>query len=393
MIARYLNWILVASCSVFLMIGIYSSRLTKICLIIAIAAYFLIKLLDNNRLLFKNLFEYTALNKAIFCFLIVSILSTIFGIAPYHSQQVLFNRYIIYFFVFFIGAFLGKKKTNINILLLALLAGSLVLSFGCVADAVNAGRLKRMVTSFEVGFAGVYFLYVLPFFIGLIFFQPSLKLKIYSIVISIPVLIIFLFHGSKGAWLGFLAGLIITIILVNKHRRRLIGLILLLVLIFTCVPFLRGRVFKDSHIGTVDVRFQMWNASFNIFKRYPLLGAGPGNYGTLMYDFYPDEFIGGRIHMHAHNIYAEVLADMGVFGLLSFLWIFSLFFIKGYKSIKINWNFYNVSFIMMFVSVLVSEFFMSVILVGITQPVIFWFLLGLGATSFMNCSKDKIIIQ
>ena len=58
MIVKYLNWVLVAACAAFLMIGTYNSRLTKVCFIIAIVAFFLIKLLEKNRPFFKNLFEF-----------------------------------------------------------------------------------------------------------------------------------------------------------------------------------------------------------------------------------------------------------------------------------------------------------------------------------------------
>jgi putative inorganic carbon (hco3(-)) transporter len=199
----------------------------------------------------------------------------------------------------------------------------------------------------------------------------------------VPVFIAFVFHGSRGVWLGLLAGVVATAFVINRRKRYLIAIILLLIIILYSIPFLRERIvvhedFIASNTGSVDVRFQMWDSAVNIFKKYPLLGAGPGRYGALMYDFYPDEFIGGKNHLHAHNTYVEVLADMGILGLLSFLLIFVLFFIMGYKSIKRNPNFYNVSFMMMFIAVAVHEFFMSTVLVGISVPVIFWFLLGMG---------------
>jgi O-antigen ligase len=383
MIARYLNWVLVAACAAFLMLGAYSSKFTKICFIIAIAAFLLIKLLDKEKPFFKNLFEYTVLNKAIYCFLFIAVLATIFGVSSYKSQQVLFNRYVIYFAVFFIGAFLGKKKKYVNVLIWALLAGSAIFSIGCITDTIKAGHIVRMLTSFGSGVSGIYFLYTLPFFIGFIIFHPSLKIKIFSVIASVPVFIAFVFHGSRGVWLGLLAGVVATAFVINRRKRYLIAIILLLIIILYSIPFLRERIvvhedFIASNTGSVDVRFQMWDSAVNIFKKYPLLGAGPGRYGALMYDFYPDEFIGGKNHLHAHNTYVEVLADMGILGLLSFLLIFVLFFIMGYKSIKRNPNFYNVSFMMMFIAVAVHEFFMSTVLVGISVPVIFWFLLGMG---------------
>jgi putative inorganic carbon (hco3(-)) transporter len=383
MIAKYLVRVLVAACAAFLMIGTYSSKLTKICVIVAVTAFVLLHLYKDKKLFFKNLFEKTRLNKAIYLFLLVAVLSTVFGVSPYKSQQVLFNRYAIYFAVFFIGAFIGRKKAYVNILLGVLLAGSVIFSIGCITDTIKAGHIVRMLTSFGSGVSGIYFLYTLPFFIGFIIFHPSVKFKVISIIASVPVFMAFVFHGSRGVWLGLLAGVVATAFVINRRKRYLMGIILLLILILYSIPFLRARIivhenFMASNTGSVDVRFQMWSAGLNIFKKYPILGAGPGRYGSLMYDAYPDEFIGGKIHLHAHNTYVEVLADMGILGLISFLWIFVLFFMHGYKSIKDNPDLYKMSFIMMFIAVVVHEFFMSVILVGIPAPVIFWFLLGMG---------------
>jgi putative inorganic carbon (hco3(-)) transporter len=379
MIVKCLNRVLVAACAAFLIIGTYSSKLTKICVMVAVVAFALLHLCEDRKLFFKNLFEKTRLNKAIYLFLVVAVLSTIFGISPYQSQQVLFNRYIIYFLVFFIGAFLGRKKANINILIAVLLAGSVVLSIGCITDTIKAGHLVRMLSSFGMGVSGINFLYALPFFISFIIFYPSFKIKIFSAMVSVLIFIAFVFHGSKGVWLGLLAGIATIIFLNKKNKIYLVVIILLFIIALYITPFIKQTVlinkeYMSSYIESLTCRFEMWDSAINIFKEYPILGAGPDNYGTLAYNFYADK----RRHLHAHNTYVEVLADMGILGLLSFLWIFVLFFIMGYKSIKKNPNFYNVSFIMMFIAVAVHEFFMSTVLVGIPAPVIFWFLLGMG---------------
>jgi hypothetical protein len=43
----------------------------------------------------------------------------------------------------------------------------------------------------------------------------------------------------------------------------------------------------------------------------------------------------------------------------------------------------------MFLAIFVSEFFMSVILVGIAAPVIFWLLLGAGTQVFKAKNRNK----
>ena len=81
MISKFLNWILIASCAFFLSAGIYSSRLTKASAITAIAVFIVIRLNDTKKLFFKKFLETTTLNKAIYSFLFISILSKLFGIS------------------------------------------------------------------------------------------------------------------------------------------------------------------------------------------------------------------------------------------------------------------------------------------------------------------------
>jgi O-antigen ligase len=367
--------------------GIYSTKIAKVCALIAIGAFVLLRAYDRSKPFLKNFFEFTPLNKAIYCFMAVAGLATIFGLSPYESQKVFFNRYIIYFFIFFVGASIGKKRFALKIIILSLSVGAVLVSVGGLVDLFSGGSLRRLLTSFGAPIYGTYFLYTLPFLIGFMIFHPSLKLKLVSFVVAVPVFTAFIFHGSRGVWLGLIAGCIITIILCSKKRGYLLGLSLLVIVLISFVNFTRERVMV---VDSVKVRFQMAASALNIFKDYPILGVGPGNYGGLMQDYYPDQAKGARKHLHAHNTYLEVLAEMGILGLLSLLWILALFFRQGYRAIKKEPNAYNVSFMIMFLAIFVSEFFMSVILVGIAAPVIFWLLLGAGTQVFKAKKIDKV---
>jgi O-antigen ligase len=386
-VAKYLDWILLSSCAVFLAGGIYSTKIAKVCALIAIGAFILSRACDRSKPFLKNFFEFTPLNKAIYCFMAVAGLATIFGLSPYESQKVFFNRYIIYFFIFFVGASIGKKRFALKMIILSLSVGAVLVSVGGLVDLFSGGSLRRLLTSFGVPIYGTYFLYTLPFLIGFMIFHPSLKLKLISFAAAVLVFTAFIFHGSRGVWLGLIAGCIITIILCSKKRGYLFGLSLLVIVLIGSVNFTRGRVMV---VSSVKVRLQMAASALNIFKDYPIFGVGPGNYNGLMQDYYPDQAKGTRNHLHAHNTYLEILAEMGILGLLSLLWILALFFRQGYRAIKKEPDAYNISFMIMFLAIFVSEFFMSVILVGIAAPLVFWLLLGAGTQVFKIKKIDKV---
>jgi O-antigen ligase len=386
-VAKYLDWILLSSCAVFLAGGIYSTKIAKVCALIAIGAFILSRACDRSKPFLKNFFEFTPLNKAIYCFMAIAGLATIFGLSPYESQKVFFNRYIIYFFIFFVGASIGKKRFALKMIILSLSVGAVLVSVGGLVDLFSGGSLRRLLTSFGVPIYGTYFLYTLPFLIGFMIFHPSLKLKLISFAAAVLVFTAFIFHGSRGVWLGLIAGCIITIILCSKKRGYLFGLSLLVIVLIGSLNFTRGRV---KIYSSVKVRLQMAASAINIFKDYPVFGVGPGNYGGLMQDYYPDRAKGACRYLHAHNTYLETLAEMGILGLLSLLWILALFFRQGYRAIKKEPDAYNISFMIMFLAVVVSEFFMSVILVGIAAPLVFWLLLGAGTQVFKIKKIDKV---
>jgi O-antigen ligase len=386
-VVKYLEWILLSSCAVFLAAGIYDVKVAKICALVAIGTFILSRVCDRSKPFLKNFFEFTPLNKAIYCFLAIAGLATIFSLSPYESQKVFFNRYIIYFFIFFTGAFIGKRRLALKIIILSLSVGAVLVSGGGLIDLFSGGPLRRLHTSFGAPIYGTYFLYTLPFLIGFMIFHPSLKLKLISFVVAVPVFAAFILHGSRGVWLGLIAGCIITIILCSKKRGYLLGLSLLVIILVGSLNFTRGRV---KNYSSVKARLQMAASAINIFKDYPVFGVGPGNYGGLMQNYYPDEAEGARRYLHAHNTYLETLAEMGILGLLSLLWILALFFRQGYRAIKKEPDAYNISFMIMFLAVVISEFFMSVILVGIAAPLVFWLLLGAGTQVFKIKKIDKV---
>lgn len=396
MILTYLLWVLMASCSAFLMLGTYSELLAKIYVWIAMGSFCLLKFFAGSKRPLRDLLERTGLNGAIFFFLLIALLSTIFGISPGQSQETFFGRYLTYFFMFFVGAFLGKSRERVNILALALLAGSMIVGIGTIVDLAQAGHYSRTLTSFGLQIYAAYYLYAMSFFVGFVVICPSLKKKIFYMAAAMPILIAFFAQGSRGVFLGMFFAVLAVSFFCYADRRCFKGLVSIAIILLLFLPLNSRRFFCEeasldiavdgagvSKINTenANVRLQMWEAAKNIFRQYPILGAGPDSYGTLMYDFYAGEIEGGRIHLHAHNTYFEVLAEMGLAGLLSFLWIFVLFFKKAYTALCQRKGVYQLSFLIMLVAVAICDLFVSTVLVGFTSAVAFWFLLGLGASS------------
>lgn len=79
--------------------------------------------------------------------------------------------------------------------------------------------------------------------------------------------------------------------------------------------------FDDVTPPTSPGRLQLWTIALQMVHDRPLLGVGPDNF-RWEYGTYAGVTEWDR-NTHANNLYFEWLADMGIFGLLAFLW-FSL---------------------------------------------------------------------
>jgi O-antigen ligase len=83
---------------------------------------------------------------------------------------------------------------------------------------------------------------------------------------------------------------------------------------------------KDSSNDQVDIRIRIWQDAFNKFKINPLLGAG---FGISYHDK-----IRSKSWVHPHNIFLEILTELGIVGLCIFLLLFGLIFGKIFLILK-----------------------------------------------------------
>jgi O-antigen ligase len=80
-------------------------------------------------------------------------------------------------------------------------------------------------------------------------------------------------------------------------------------------------------------RFYYWKASLSMFRDYPTTGVGWRKFG-LLYEFYKP--LPANISHYSHNVFLQIMAETGIFGFLTFLWIVFIFLQRGLRIIKNN---------------------------------------------------------
>ena len=153
---------------------------------------------------------------------------------------------------------------------------------------------------------------------------------------------------SRGAWLGFGAGMAAALIFLP--RRLWYGLLLLLLAAAAFVGAMqldllpssisnrisglgsdfqlgdvRGVNFEEDNYATIE-RLAHWQAAVGMAEDNIWLGVGFGNYESA----YPDyRLLNWPFPLgHAHNYYLNILAETGIIGLTAYLALWTLIFIQ-----------------------------------------------------------------
>lgn len=171
----------------------------------------------------------------------------------------------------------------------------------------------------------------------------TIAFKAFLFILIVFATILMFITGSKGPILAIIAAYIIYYLVTNFNLKLLIvcsmltlisGFILTTINIEQTVyeffpqdlhRFIKGRFFDQSEDGSVGSRLRFINMTFSEFSNksffYMLFGNGVGDFGYVAYD-------GLDIREYPHNIFLEILHEVGIlgFGLFTFLiyYIFQL---------------------------------------------------------------------
>jgi len=193
---------------------------------------------------------------------------------------------------------------------------------------------------------GAYLAVVIPLASSLMF-VPKMRRALRWCVLIVLILSVWalVITFTRGAWLAALLGMIFFFMVLGYLKtsaRRYIctGLLMIvLALIATSIITLGGgSTSKTLNRGTAQWRLGVWEDSFKMIKEKPLFGHGINTYMQLFQDYRRKK---DGIHQYnptyAHNCYVQLMAETGIVGLLSFLWILFRIFLCSLPRIFSGW--------------------------------------------------------
>jgi putative inorganic carbon (HCO3(-)) transporter len=231
--------------------------------------------------------------------------------------------------------------------------------FEIVKSPYGSARVVSVIgNAAYVGSFAIFSLY----FTGILFVrEKSAAIKVVCGLVALAMFLLLLYSGTRGAYLGFAAGVTLAFLIFaifGKSRKlkilSLSGAIVVIIagsllMAFKNSAAIMGNPFlsRVTHISlsdpTLNTRFISWKAALKDFPNHPILGTGFGNFAVTFdkyfdpkfYDFTKSETYFDR----AHNNLIDIASTAGLFGLLSYLSVFAAagyYLVSGLRKEKIS---------------------------------------------------------
>jgi O-antigen ligase len=167
-------------------------------------------------------------------------------------------------------------------------------------------------------------------------FLPGARLPRWPTLPWLVSLVGLLATYTRGAWMGFVVGVLALIPATRKGRWLLLGGLIVLGLTTLAGPqHLRQRFLTmgDPDDPTVKERVYMWRSGLTMWRQHPVLGVGPGGVKREYESYALPEAVKKRTG-HVHNTPLQVLVERGMLGLAAWVWIWAAFYARGIRLLR-----------------------------------------------------------
>lgn len=196
-------------------------------------------------------------------------------------------------------------------------------------DPLGFGYYDPISTFGHRNFAAQFLIILIPMAVWLARMGNNSRIKLLGAITALLAMLHLLATTCRGAWLGFVASILVAAVLLYQHRYRvnrrtlliLFIIVSILIVTFLSLPILRQRLISigDLFQGSNYFRILVWKSTLNMIQDYPIAGIGPGQFG-IWYPRYrlaaERELSGADVFVQrAHNDYLHTVAETGLPGL------------------------------------------------------------------------------
>ncbi len=347
----------------------------------------------------------TALNIPIMIFICVCLLSIAGSAFFYIALRGFFTKVLEWFAIFFLVAETFTERRHLKIAVIILLVTSAstfidgLLQFYFLKKDIFCGRMIARggaTAAFKhPNSLAAFCLCVIPLFY---FYPKALKrkgrLRNFVMLLAGTGLWCLAITTSRAAWFSFCLG--VGIFLFSRFRkwRKYFLVAVLLVFILSSIILLienaNPRLNLDQFSGSVIWRRDLWADTLVMIKDRPFFGHGINTFMMLFQEYrrkFNVNFCFGPTY--AHNCYLQMAAEIGLFGLLSFLAILVALFRQRIPPQKSDISGIAQGLWWGLSMFLVHSFF-DVNFYSLQLSGFFWYILSLLLLSFNLLNKETI---
>jgi O-antigen ligase len=314
----------------------------EICLGLAVAVWAGQLILAKERPFARN-----SLTLPILLYLGANALGVIFSQDPINSLNYSRSLWIILTF-FIVFNYLKDIRTIRRLLTLLLVVFSIMGAYGNFQHYLGVdlestwkllGNYPRATGLFGLSLTyGGQLLIIFPIAVSLAFSERNWKRKFWYVISSILLFSGILWCWQRSVWLGAVGALVILGAMKGKRFLFLIVLTLTVVvgLLLLSSPSFVKRVKSIGDISEANKRIVIWRSTIRMVRDYPIVGVGPGGYSRTQEEYRLTEREKEESRCHAHNNLLQEMADNGIIGLLSYLWLWYVIFKVGITALRIS---------------------------------------------------------
>lgn len=196
----------------------------------------------------------------------------------------------------------------------------------------------RVVSTFEnPNVFGEYLIMLIPVAFALFIASKRFSERALTLTSLFASVLALVYTWSRGAWLGFIAAMLILLVIIN--RKALGAYVFGILALPLAIPVLPASIIERfSSIGNMtdsstSYRVFIWEAATNMINDYFVSGIGIGvDAFQTVYSEYA--LAGIETAPHSHNLYLQIMLELGIFGFAAFVFAMFMFFAKVFTFLK-----------------------------------------------------------
>jgi O-antigen ligase len=277
--------------------------------------------------------------------IVVLLLSGVISVFVAKDHRAALGLYRAYFIepvvLFYVATDLLRRRSDFRTLLIGLGTGTsifAVMNVVVIAAAALQGTIQigappsAIYTSSNA--VAMFLEPPAAFAIGLVLFADERRDRLMALAWAAILAVAFVLTFSRGGYLAIAILGVLTVINVRPDLRRpllIVGIAVAVVVLLTVVlasttPLMKSRFSYRALNYTLQTRAAIFTATLSIIAAHPILGVGLGGYVYNLHGF-PE--------IYPHDVYMTFWVELGLLGLLAFLYIFARLGVSAWKALSL----------------------------------------------------------